>query len=140
MSRSTVGPKKHRVRVGEREAREEIMPYCTRLTVTTAIRKTIESIRIQTQDHDRFDPQLKTFAVNIVYFIDRNLTGSYSDFLTSTCVELLESILVAIMAYFQDLKDRLEVFKVPITPKNVFRLKKSWYFFELNGERIIVFA
>ena len=31
-------------------------------------------------------------------------------------------------------------FKVPITPKNVFRLKKSWYFFELNGERIIVFA
>ena len=87
------------------------MPYCTRLTVTTAIRKNIESIRTQTQDHDRFDAQLTTFGVNVAYFIARNLTGSYSDFLTSRCVELLEGVLVAIMAYFQDLKDRLEVFK-----------------------------
>ena len=94
-----------------KEAREEIMAYRTRLTVSTAIRETVEGIRTRTQDRNRFDGDVKRCAANLVYFIEKNGTGPDSGMLALRCVELLFGVLAAIRAHFQNLEDRLEAFK-----------------------------
>lgn len=92
------------------------MAYRTRLTVSTAIRKTIEGIRTQTQDCNHFRVHVKRCAANLVQFFRETGARADSYKLASMCEEFLrDSVLTEIQAYFQNLQHRLDAFKADDT-------------------------
>ena len=99
----------------KKEAREEIMAYRTRLTVSTAIRKTIEGIRTQSLDGNRYHTHVNSCAANLVLFIESNGTGLEGCMLVPRCKDLMFGVLAAIQAYYTNLQERLDVFKADDT-------------------------
>lgn len=99
----------------KKEAREEIMAYRTRLTVSTAIRKTIEGIRTQSLDGNRYHAHVNSCAANLVLFIESNGTGLEGCMLVPRCKDLMFGVLAAIQAYYTNLHERLDVFKADDT-------------------------
>lgn len=87
------------------------MAYRTRLTVSTAIRETIEDIRTQTRAHDRFSVEVANCVKNLANFVENSDPGPARIYAASKCVELIRSMTKAIEVHFEDLNGRLEMFK-----------------------------
>ena len=99
----------------KKEATKEIMAYRTRLTVSTAIRKTIQGIRTQSLDGNRYHAHVNRCAASLVLFIESNGTLLEGGMLVPICENLMFSVLAEIQAYYRNLHERLDVFKADDT-------------------------